>query len=149
MHRKLAILLIYVLGIVTGGYVFSESQSRSFLSLHSCQEQCLRPQDLAGLLVSAAIQHAPGLLPLLEAESKNCVAVRHPRPEAKYHVAYLPKRDVKNIMELSEADVPYLLDCLALAREQVKKQGITGYKLITNGPDRQHLTYFHFHVIAQ
>ena len=52
-------------------------------------------------------------------------------------------------MELTNDDVPYLLDCLALAREHSVKAGIKDYRLVTNGPTRQDVTYFHFHIIGR
>jgi diadenosine tetraphosphate (Ap4A) HIT family hydrolase len=105
--------------------------------------------DLAGLLGSVGIQHAPTLLPFYEAQSKECVAVRHPKPEGRFHLVFLPKRDVRNVLELTTEDIPFLVGCLALAREQVAKAGVRNYRFVTNGPELQHVTYFHFHVIAK
>lgn len=149
MRRGLLVLVTFCAGVVTGGYLFSKSLPRSFLAVHACDGQCLSLKDLGGLLASAGIQVVPGALPNLEAESKDCVAVRHPKPEGAYHITYLPKRDVRNVMELTEQDAPFLLGCLALAREHAAKAGITNYRLVTNGPGLQHVTYFHFHVIAK
>jgi hypothetical protein len=148
MRRLLPLLLTFLVGLTVGGYLFARSLPRSFLALNSCGDQCLRPNDLLGLLASAGIQRTPNWLPFVVAESNECVAVRNPRPEAKYDIVFLPKRDVRNVLELGPADVPFLLGCLALAREQVRKDGIKDYRLVTNGPGRQQVTYFHFHIVA-
>jgi len=78
-----------------------------------------------------------------------CGGIQHWAPEGRYHVAFFPKRDVRNIMELTEHDAPFLLDCLALAREHVSAAGFQNYRFVSNGPALQHVTYFHFHVIAR
>lgn len=78
-----------------------------------------------------------------------CVGISHWAPEGRYHVTYFPKKDARNIMELRAEDTPYLLDCLALARKHVSEAGFENYRVVTNGPALQHLTYFHFHVIAK
>jgi Scavenger mRNA decapping enzyme C-term binding len=142
-------LLAFAAGVLLGGYAFSNSIPRSFLAVHDCGQRCLEPRDLLGLLASAGIQHAPGLLPLKVAESAQCVGIQHWAPEGRYHVTFFPKRDVRNIMELTEQDAPFLLDCLALARKHVSAAGFENYRLVSNGPALQHLTYFHFHVIAR
>ncbi|MBC7990354.1 MAG: HIT domain-containing protein [Luteimonas sp.] len=142
-------LLMFLAGVITGGYLFSNTISRSFLAVHACDDQCWRLKDLVGILGSAGIRHVPRLLPFFEVESQHCVAVRHPNSDDPYHITYLPKRDVRNVLELTSQDVPYLLGCLALAREHAAKAGIKSYRLVSNGPSRQHVTYFHFHVIGE
>ncbi len=54
--------LCLALGLVSGGVLFSQSQPRSVLAIHHCQ-QCLNVHELAGLLASVGIQKFPGLLP--------------------------------------------------------------------------------------
>jgi hypothetical protein len=149
LHRALVFIAIFLLGLVAGGYLFAKTLPRSFIALNECGTQCLELNDLAGLLASVGIQRAPGMLPLLVGQSAECVAVRHPRPEAPYHVTFLPKRDLRNILELTDEDVPYLLGCLALARQYVADARLHSYRIVTNGPGLQHVTYFHFHVIGQ
>jgi hypothetical protein len=149
MRRAVPFLLVLILGIGIGGILFSKTVQRSFLAVHICEKDCLELKDLAGLLGSLGILHTPSLLPFLEAQSAECVAVRHPKPEGRFHLVFLPKRDVRNVLELTPEDIPFLAGCLALARQQVAKAGISNYRLVTNGPELQHLTYFHFHVIAK
>lgn len=149
MRKSVQFILTLALGVLIGGLLFSKSIQRSFLAVHSCENECLEPKDLVGLLGSIGIQHTPSLLPFVEAQSKECVAVRHPKPEGRFHLVFFPKRDARNALELTMEDVPFLTGCLALAREQVAKAGVRNYRLITNGPELQHATYFHFHVIAK
>lgn len=149
MRRALLMSVGFAAGLAAGGYLFQQSLPRSFLAVHTCDSQCYRPSDLAGLMASIGIQHAPGALPFFVGESDTCVSVRHPRPEGRYHMVYLPKRDLRNILEATDQDIPFLAGCLALAREDALKAEVNNYRLVTNGPALQHVTYMHFHVIAK
>jgi hypothetical protein len=151
--RRLALvagwLLTVLVAVWAGANLFAKSEPRWPLSWTACAESCWTVRDVAGLLASAGLQHAPGWTPLLVAQSERCVALRHWKPEGRHHLVYLPKRDVKNIMSLTKADLPFLHDCLALARDQTAQSGVLNYRLVSNGPLLQHLSYFHFHVIAK
>jgi hypothetical protein len=149
MRKILSYFITLLAGVTLGGYLFADSVKRSFLAVGECDTQCSEIKDLAGLLASAGILRTPSLLPFLVSQSKECIAVKHPKPEGRFHLVFLPKRDVRNVMELTAEDVPYLTGCLALARKEVAKASIDNYRLVSNGPSLQHVTYFHFHVIAK
>jgi hypothetical protein len=148
---RIALLVIVTLavGVLSGGALFSRSQPRSFLSITNCAERCFSPKELAGLLFSAGIHFMPSLLPIAEQESAECVAVRHPKPEGRMHFVLFPKRDIRNILELEPQDQPFVMGCFALARELAGKHGVRNYRLLTNGPDLQHVSYLHFHLVAR
>lgn len=149
MKRLAITAAVFALGVVVGGISFSRTIPRSLLAAPSCEGNCFKPSDIAALLVSAGIRIAPSLIPRSVAESEKCIGVQHWRPEGRYHVAYFPKYDARNIMELEQKDIPYLLDCLALARDHVRKSGFANYRFTSSGPALQHVSYFHFHVIAK
>jgi hypothetical protein len=149
MKRISGILLVFVLGLIAGGILFSRTVPRSVLDPSSCTSNCLKPADVTALLLSAGIRLAPGWIPRTVAESDQCIGIQHWRPEGRYHVAFFPKRDVRNVMELQAEDMPYLLDCLALARHDVESAGFANYRFVSNGPALQHVSYFHFHIIAK
>ena len=106
MRRPLFALLFLAIGLVAGGYLFSRSLPRSFLAIGRCDGRCYDGNDVAGLLASAAIQRAPGVIPQVVLESDTCIAVRHPMPQARIHLVLFPKRDVKNIATLTAEDKP-------------------------------------------
>ena len=93
-------------GIAVGGYLFSDSQPRSFLALSNCVS-CYRPNDLWGLLASAGIQRAPGAIPLAVKETDRCVAIEHPYHSAKFHFVVFPKKDIKVTISLSKRSVEF------------------------------------------
>lgn len=143
------ILGALLLGILAGGYLFSNTQPRSFLALHKCQGTCLQPRELAGLLASVGIQKLPALIPAVVTETDKTVVIQHPSPEARIHYVIVPKKDIKNIADVTAADEEYLLDSFKVIRELVKEQQLTNYRVVTNGPGYQGVTYLHFHLLAQ
>ena len=149
MKRLAITAAMFALGVIVGAITFSRTIPRSLLQAQSCGENCLRPSDIAALIMSAGIRIAPDLIPGTVAESEKCIGIQHWRPEGRYHVAYFPKQEARNIMELGQKDLPYLLDCLALARDHVGKSGFANYRFTSSGPALQHVSYFHFHVIAK
>jgi hypothetical protein len=142
-------LALFVLGVACGGYLFSKSIPRSFLAIGDCQGRCFNPNELAGLITSAAILRAPFLVPGVVMESDTCLAIRYPKPEARIHYVLFPKHDVRNITTLTPEDTPYVLGCFALARELVKRDHLQSYLLKTNGPALQDIAYLHFHLVAR
>ena len=149
MRRTLPILVALLLGVAVGAWLFSRTIPRSFLAVQRCQQgSCLRPNDLVGLFASAGIQQLPALIPSV-GESSECIAIRHPKPEGRHHLVFFPKRDVRNILELQAEDAPFVLGCFALARELAAREGVLNYRLYTNGPALQHVTYLHFHLVAK
>jgi diadenosine tetraphosphate (Ap4A) HIT family hydrolase len=139
--------LIFFAGIGLGGYLFSDSQPRSFLALSNCHK-CYRPNDLAGLVASVGIQRAPSALPLVVKETDRCLAIEHPFPKARSHFVVLPKKDIKSIADISVDDQQYVLDCLAVIRALVIENGLRNYVVGTNGPGLQDVTYLHFHLLS-
>ncbi|HEY0080183.1 MAG TPA: HIT domain-containing protein [Pyrinomonadaceae bacterium] len=144
-----ASIIALVVGIVLGGYLFSDTQPRSFLALHRCGGTCMQPKDLAGLMASIGIQKFPALIPSVVLETEKTIVVEHPAPEARLHYLIFPKKDIRNIAEVSTADEEYLLDVVRVAGELARGKNLTRYRLITNGTGFQGVTYLHFHLIAQ
>ena len=141
-------LMVFGAGIVVGGYLFSASQPRSFLALSEC-DHCYQMKDLAGLLASAGIQRAEAALPLVQKETDKCLAIRHPLPEGRVHFVVFPKKDVKSIADVSVDDGNYVFDCIGVIRALVTENGLRNYRVVTNGPGFQGVTYLHFHLIAR
>jgi histidine triad (HIT) family protein len=141
-------VLTFFAGVVSGGYLFADSQPRSFLAVRNC-DACYRPNDLAGLLVSAAIHRAPGAIPRIVKESDRCLAIEHPFPKTHMHFVVFPKKDIKSIADISLEDQPYVLDCMAMIRALVVENGLRSYRVESNGPGLQDITYLHFHVVSK
>jgi scavenger mRNA decapping enzyme DcpS-like protein len=148
MRRLLTSATLIALGVVIGGYVFRDVQPRSFLALNDCGDACYQPKDLAGLLASAGIQRAPKLLPLVLRETSRCITIKHPFPAASRHFIVFPKRDIKDIGSIAVEDGPAVLECFEHIHWLVELYKLSRYRVQTNGPGRQNVTYLHFHVLS-
>jgi hypothetical protein len=144
-RRLLPPLAILLLGVVVGGYLFRDARPRSVLALDRCTD-CMRPADLAGLLGSLEIAHAPGLVPFVVIETNRTIAIKEPLPGGHLHYVIVPKRDLKNIADITPADSAYLMDAMLVVRRLVEKDHMRNYRLYTNGPGLQSVTYLHFHL---
>ena len=109
----------------------------------------LKPMIYLGLLSAAAIQNVPGIIPSVVLETDKTIAIKHPVPQSPVHFVVFPKRDIKNLGEISEEDQKYLLDALNVLAQLIRENDLKNYKVITNGPQNQITTYLHFHLRAE
>lgn len=135
-----------LLGIWLGGVLFHSSQPRSFLSLIDCRDRCYRMNELAGLLTSAGIQQMPFVLPEVVAETDECIAIRHPFDRQRKHYVLFSKKDIRDIAEIEQRDSPYVMSCFAIVRQLVLSDHLDAYRVWSNGPGEQNITYLHFHL---
>jgi hypothetical protein len=150
-HRiRLAIVLglTFLAGLSIGARAFMNTQPRAWLNFASCAGRCYRVSDVAGLFASAGIVNAPGWVPRVIRESDKCIAVPYPRVGHNLHLVFFPKRDIRDITDLTADDEPYVMDCFAIIRSIVNEQGLTDYRVYTNGPREQEIAYLHFHLVA-
>lgn len=140
--------VIFILGLVVGGYLFSETQPRSIINLSKCNNECYKPKDLVGLLTSIGITKLNGKVPNVVLETEKSIVIKHPMPEARIHYVVFPKKDIKNAGEFSKENAPYFEDAYLVMATLIKKEKLTDYRIITNGPGFQDTTYLHFHLRA-
>ncbi len=137
----------FLAGLSIGARAFMNTQPRAWLNFTSCANRCYRPNDIAGLLASAGIVNTPGWVPSVVRESDKCLAVPYPRRGRHLHLVFFPKRDIRDITDLTAGDEPYVMDCFALIRAIVREQNLSDYRVYTNGPGEQDITYLHFHLV--
>jgi histidine triad (HIT) family protein len=107
------------------------------------------PKDLLGVIGSLGIRALAGhldKLPLVVLETDRTFALTIPTAKSKAHYVLVPKKDIRDIGEISPADEPYLMDVFLTARRLVEKEGLYDYYIGTNGPGRQTVGYLHFHL---
>jgi histidine triad (HIT) family protein len=151
MTRVRAVLMVLaplVLGVILGGYLFSDTRPRSFFALNRCEGTCLNSNELLGLLASVGVQKFGVLAPSVVKETDKTIVIESPTPQARIHYLVIPKKDMKNIADLSDADSAYLLDAYKVAGELIREKHLTNYRFMTNGPGYQTVTYLHFHLTA-
>lgn len=151
MHtvRNVAIVATALLaGLLIGAYLFSSTQARPVVQLHACRH-CLNQSELLGLLASAGIQRTPGLLPDVVYETDKSIAISNPTETAFADYVIFPKRDILDLGEIGEQDLPYVYDSLLVARHIIETKKLRRYRVYANGPDLQEVRYLHFHVVEQ
>jgi len=144
----LASLGFLFFGIVIGGWLFSRSQPRSVIALKDC-DHCLSPADLAGLLGSVGMMRFGKVLPFVVTETDRSVVIKHPVPYARVHYVIVPKKDIKDLGTYNDADMAYIEDAMRIVRFLVQKGHLRAYRVFSNGPGLQSVTYLHFHLISK
>jgi hypothetical protein len=143
------VLVVFVLGFITGGYLFSETQPRSILSVTSC-DRCLSRTELQGLIASVVINRTPALMdPIVVLETDKTVAIRNPEPERSIDYLVLPKKGLKDVGDLSDGDSAFLTDAYAVMERLIEKDHLINYEIVTYGPGLQRARYLHFHLRSQ
>ncbi|MEP6569229.1 MAG: HIT domain-containing protein [Acidobacteriota bacterium] len=149
-RARVAVLVLAALlvGVIVGGYLFSDTRPRSFLALRSCGGTCFQANELFGLAASVGVQKFGTLGPSIMKETDKTLVIEHPNPQAPVHYIIIPKKDLKNFADVSDADGAYLLDAFKVAGEIIREKNLTNYRITTNGPGYQSATYLHFHLTA-
>ena len=103
---------------------------------------------MLGLAASVGVQKFSALAPSVVKETDKTIVMEAPGPHAGVHYLLIPKKDLRNIADVSDADREYLLDALKVAGEIIREKNLSNYALTTNGPGYQTATYLHFHLTA-
>lgn len=140
-------LFTFVVGLLVGRIIFTDLKPRSLLNFQKCSNR-LDSNEIAGLFASVVVQKLPGLIPKVILETDKTIVFNHPRPKHRIHYIFVPKKDIKNIGELTDDDKEYIIDLFSTVVVIINNQGITNYKLWTNGPEKQDVSYLHFHLGA-
>lgn len=150
MIKKLFFYLFLVaIGIVGGQYLFKDMKIRRPIETKNCEPVCLKANEALGLLASIGLKYASDYIPDKVHETDKTIAMVHPASKAKHHYVIVPKKDIKNIAEVSEEDKIYLLDAIAVIQSIIADKKLETYQVVTNGPGYQDVTYLHFHLVSE
>ena len=142
-------LIIFVLGITLGGYLFHDSRPRSYITVTQCSDgSCLRANEIMGLVGSLAMNRTPSLIPFVVQETDKTLVMEYPNPGTTPHWVLIPKKDIKDAGDVSTGDEPYIADVYAIISQLIRDNHLVKYRVITNGPGFQSVGYIHFHLIA-
>ncbi|MCP4126821.1 MAG: HIT domain-containing protein [Gammaproteobacteria bacterium] len=137
--------IAFLAGLIVGGLLFLDSKPRSLLNSRGTGNR-LAPNEVAGLIASVVVQKMPRLIPGVIFETDKTIVFKHPRPKHRVHYMFVPKKDIKNIGELTDGDGEYIMDLFSTIVTVVNRFEIKNYRLWTNGPEKQDVTYLHFHL---
>lgn len=150
MIKKLIFYLILILlGAGAGAYLFADTEVRRPLEFKDCKPVCLKTDEALGLVTSIGIRYAAGYIPDKVLETDKTLAIKHPTSKVANHYLIIPKKDIKNIASIEEADQPYLLDSVAVIEQIVADKHLKTFQVVTNGPGYQDATYLHFHLVSE
>ena len=76
------------------------------------------------------------------------VVFRDINPHAPVHLLLVPKRHIRSINDLTDADNEILAELILVAKEMAKKEGVdkSGYKLLYNVEKGGGQVIFHLHL---
>src|SRR3989344_3395377 len=118
--RIIILIVVFAGGFMLGGYFLRDTQPRSYLPVKQC-EQCWASNEIAGLLESVGITKAPGLIPEIIMETDEAIVVKHPFPQSRIHFVVFPKKDIKDISDVTQEDARYALGAFSLLGELVRE----------------------------
>ena len=108
--------------------------------------------SFAGLLVRWTFAYMSFLIPVERLrETPYVMAFYHPKPSYAVHILIVPKKSIRRMIDLTEADGDLLVDLFQVVRSLVKELALEarGYRLITNGGHHQDVPQLHFHLICE
>ncbi len=106
---------------------------------------------LGDLIVGIAFGKLSNLLPIKRIkETERALAFHHPKPFWETHILIVPKKAIKNIASLRDADYDYIQEIFRIIKEIVIGMGLQEgeYSVITNGGSRQEVNQLHFHLFS-
>jgi hypothetical protein len=149
VKKKLIWLLLgfftLIFGFWLGLFVGVKVQPRSVLMLNKCQKNCLQMNEILGLVGSVGIE-LNGQKILSQKENDSCFSIKMPLTELKTHYVLIPKKDIRDLGDMSEENLEIVKSCIKIATEYIQEEKLTSYQFTSNGPDYQHVRYLHFHI---
>ena len=149
IKKILFCILLLIIGAVAGQFLFADVRERKPINLTNCEPSCLQTNEALGLLASIGVKYGSDYIPDKVYETDKVIALIHPTSKTKHHYVVIPKKDIKNIAEVSEEDKPYLLDAIAVIQHIIADKKLETYQVVTNGPGYQDVTYLHFHLVSE
>lgn len=152
MKNKVKNILLLIAGIVLGfaigSYLVADIQPRSYLSIKECNE-CLKANEITGLMAAIGITKVSNFIPNIIKETDKTIVIFHPFPQANIHWVILPKKDIKDIADITAEDQEYINDAISVVGNLVREYKLDDYRLYTNGSGYQTVRYLHFHLLAK
>lgn len=83
-------------------------------------------------------------------ETERGVAFNHPKPSHRTHILIVPKRQIRSLLALTEAETPVIQDVIFTTQHLVKELGLEagGFRLVVNGGAYQDVMQIHWHLIS-
>ena len=145
-----SILLTFLIGFLLGAASIHRPIPRAPVELPPARDPW-KPEDVLGLMGSLGIRALAGHLesiPSVVVETDRTFALALPAHRNRVHYVLVPKKDIRDIGQVSAEDQAYLTDLFLTARQLAEKEGLKGYRLYTNAGSHQTVAYLHFHMVG-
>ena len=85
-------------------------------------------------------------------EDERILAFRDINPQAPTHVLIVPKKHIAKLTDLTDGDMPLVIDCTRVANQLARQEGIaeTGFRLLVNcgAGAGQSVWHIHYHLLG-
>lgn len=112
-----------------------------------------RLSSLLGATVGFGFEHLYRFIPVKHLiKTEKVLVFYHPKPSWKDHALIVPKKSIRNLLELGQPqNTEYFIDILLAAKEVIQLTYLTGkgYVLCANGGSRQEVQQVHFHLFTK
>ena len=145
-----SILLTFLIGFLLGAAAIHRPIPHAPVELPPARDPW-KPEDVLGLIGSLGIRTLAGHLesiPSVVVETDRTFALALPARGNRAHYVLVPKKDIRDIGQVSAEDQAYLTDVFLTARQLAEKEGLKGYRLYTNAGSLQTVAYLHFHMVG-
>ena len=112
----------------------------------------LARSPLARFVVGWMFAHMSFAIPVHRLrETRTLLAFHHPKPSYPTHILIVPKKALRSLADLDEADTAFLAELFQTTQGLAAELGLdsTGYRLILNGGKYQDVPQLHFHLISE
>ena len=102
-------------------------------------------------LIGFVFTHAGFLMPGERlVETKNWMAVRHPKPGYPVHILMIPKKAISDWLSFPVDEPDIYSEFIQLSQRLIREEGLekTGYRLIINGGEYQSIPQLHVHLVS-
>lgn len=151
MRAAATLSLTLLIGILLGAAMIHRPIPNAPAELPPAREPW-NPKDVLGLVGSLGIRAMAGHLesiPGVVMETDRTFAIAVPDRWNRVHFVLVPKKDIRDIGQISAEDQPYLMDAFLVARQLAAKEGLKSYRLYTNDRSLQSVAYMHFHLVGR
>lgn len=151
MRAAVVLSVTFLIGILLGAALIHRPIPNAPAELPPAREPW-NPKDVLGLVGSLGIRAMAGHLewiPGVVMETDRTFAIAVPDRWNRAHYVLVPKKDIRDVGQISAEDQPYLTDVFLMARRLAVKEGLTSYRLYTNDRSLQTVAYMHFHLVGR
>ena len=151
LRWAVVLAITFGIGILAGAALIHRPIPNAPLELPPARH-IWNPKDVLGLVGSLGIRAMAGHLesiPGVVLETDRTFAIELPARWGRVHFVLVPKKDIRDIGQVSAEDQAYLTDAFLVARHLAEKEGLRSYRLYTNDRHLQSVAYMHFHLIGR